>query len=242
MNFRLAALLLSVVFVCCNKNEVVKKPPAPFAFTTTYDSVHTCYAESNTILYFTINVLGGDINDNPVTYSVTGLPPQATVVPAAQTVRGLLGGAFTISFGNTPVGTYTANFTISSSSTGTRVHKLILNVNPPKDYGPTLAGTYNNSYDFCQPDSFFYYSSVVSTVPDTPYLIKISNIKNLGASVKIRALLSKTITVPVQYAGGYTIWGRGTYTKDSGTNYRLMINDTMVKGIDTQLCTIHIEH
>lgn len=242
MNFRLAALLVAVLFWSCNKgDETVKKPAAPFSFTTTYDSVYTCYANSNTTLSFSINVLNGDINDNPVTYSITGLPAGVAVIPTSQTVRGVLGGAFTISLGDIAVGTYTANIIISNSSIGTQTHKLILNVNPPKDYGPILAGTYDSCYDFCQPDSFFYYSSVVSTVTDTPYLIRISNIKNMGAGIKIRAWLSKTVTVPAQPAGGYTIWGSGTYAKDNGTKYRITINDTLAKGLDTQYCTIHIE-
>lgn len=243
MKFRFAALLLPVLFLCCNKgSNTVTKPPAPFSFTTTYDSIYTCYANSNITLLFTVNVKSGDINDAPVTYSVTGLPAAVTVMPSTQTVRGVLGGAFTITLGNIPVGTYTANFIISNSVTGTETHKLILNVTPPTDFGPMLAGTYDSSYDFCQPDSFFHYKSVVSTVPDTPYLIRISNIKNLGSSMKLRALLSKTIAIPAQYLAGYTVWGSGTYAKDTGTLYRMTIYDTLAKGGDTQYCIIHIEH
>jgi len=241
MKFRLAVFLLSVLFLCCNKGtDTVTKPPAPFSFTSRYDSIYTCYPYSNVTLSFTINVTNGDILGNPVTYTVAGLPPTITATPVTQTVGGVMGGAFTLTLGNIAAGTYLAHFIISSKVTGVDSHKLILNVIPPIDYAPLMAGTYDSAYDFCYPDSFFHYTSVVSAVADTPYLVKISNIKKLGAGFKIRAWLNKTITVPVQYVGGYTIWGSGSYFKD-GAGYSMRIDDTLVKGIDTQRCTIHIE-
>lgn len=235
--------LMSVLFICCDKKDsgTVTRPPAGFAFTTSYDSIYSCYPNSNVTLSFTINVVSGDIASNPVTYSVTGLPPNVTVMPATQTVGGVLGGAFTIMLGNVPKGTDTAKLTISSAVTGTETHKIILNVHDPIDNAPMLAATYNHCFDYCQPTGFFYYNSVVTTFADTPYLIRISNIRNLGSGVSLKAWVSSVIQVPVQWAGGYKVWGSGHYFKDTGSYFRMEINDTLVSGIDTQFCTIHIE-
>ena len=236
-------VIISVLFICCGKKDsgTVTKPPAGFTFTTSYDSVYSCYPNSNVTLSFTINVESGDITSNPVTYTITGLPPNVTVTPATQTVGGVLGGAFTITLGNVPKGADTAKLIISSAATGTETHKIIFNVHDPVDNAPMLAATYNHCYDYCQPTGFFYYSSVVATVPDTPYLVRISNVRNLGTGVGLKAWISNVVQVPVQWAGAYKVWGSGHYFKDTGSFFRMEINDTMVSGTDTQYSVVHIE-
>jgi len=59
-------------------------------------------------------------------------------------------------------------------------------------------------------------------------------------------LLSTNITIPVQTVDGYTIWGSGTYAPDGrpaySGDYIMTINDTMVNGLDSQICVMHIQH
>ncbi len=251
MSIRKLAWLLPLFFCSCNKqdNSSNNNPQAEFIFSVKYDSVYTTYPNSNITIPFNIVVTSGDILQNPVTVSVSGLPSSILVTPSTQTVTGISGGAFTLAVGNTAPGNDTGSFTISSAAKGTQAHKLIIKVLQPIDYAPKLAGTYNTSYDFCQPDSFFNYTSVVTNVADTPYLVKISNIKNIGPGYKVRAWLSlmggSTVTIPVQSVGPYTIWGAGTFFHDIApydTLYQMAIHDTLVMGIDTQYCTIHIQH
>ena len=252
MKLRKLAWILPLLFCCCNKQDStpVTRIDNGFSFTTNYDSVYTCYPFSNITLSFTITVNSGDIISNPVTYSITGLPPGITATPVKQTVGGVMGGAFTIALGDIPPGNDTANFIISDSTTGTETHQLIFEVKPPVDYAPKLAGTYHGSYDFCEPDSIIPYTSTVSAVVDTPYLVRISNIKNLGAAYSVRAWLThimgaNTITIPQQALGPYTIWGSGTFSHDVApydTLYQMIIHDTLAQGTDTEYCTIHIQH
>lgn len=236
------AWLLPLLFCCCKKTNAPSNPPVAFTFTTTYDSVIKCYANSPYAFSFNVNVLSGDIGSNHINYRISGLPAGITAQPDSLSVSYIMGGVFNFTIGNMPVGFDTAGFVISSASNGTQTHKLIFNVQKPFDYSPLLAGAYTHCFDFCQPDSFFYYSSVVTTVTDTPYLIKISNIKNLGTGYKVRALISKVVTIPSQNLGVFTIWGSGTFFKDTSNNYQMLINDTLVNGVDTQRCTIHIVH
>jgi hypothetical protein len=229
------------LFSCGKKNPDQPKPVA-FTFTTTYDSVLRCYANCPYVFSFGVNVLTGDIGANRVFFSVAGLPTEISVDEAVQSVGYVMGGSFKFTIGNMPIGYDTVALVISTATGGSQTHKLIFDVQKPIDYSPRLVGTFPHSFDFCQPDSFFYYSSVVSTIADTPYLVKISNIKNLGPAYKIRALISKVVTIPVQTVGAYTIWGSGTFSKDTGIYYQMLISDTMVKGVDTERCTIHIVH
>ncbi len=234
--------LMPFVFCACGKKNPDQPKPAVFTFTTSYDSVLRCYANSPYVFSFGVNVLSGDIGTNRVNFEVKGLPSDITVDVASQSVGYIMGGSFKFTIGNMPVGFDTVGFVISSAATGSQTHKLIFDVQKPIDYSPLLAGTYIHCFDFCQPDSFFYYSSVVTTVTDTPYLVRISNIKNLGAGKIVRALISKVVTIPVQTIGAYTIWGSGTFFKDTGNYYQMIINDTLAKGVDTQRCTIHTVH
>lgn len=244
------AWLLLVLLCCCNKQDSNNGtgPSANFVYSVHYDSVYTSYAYNNVSVPFYVNVTSGDIFKNPVSVSVSGLPSGILISPPSFTVTGIMGGTFTLALGNVAPGNDTGNITFSTAAHGTETHKLIIKVLPPIDYAPKLAGTYTQSYDFCQPDSFFYYSAVVTKVIDTPYLIKISNVKNLGYLV--RAWLSTVmgqnrVTIPVQSIGPYTIWGSGTFFHDVApydTLYQLSINDTLVHGVDTDYCTIHIQH
>jgi hypothetical protein len=195
---------------------------------------------------FTITVLRGDISKNNLTCTISDFPFGTDVTPQSMQVGQLLGGVYEFNIGNVTPGDYPIKFTISAPNANDEVHILILRIQPPVDYSNKLAGTYNQSYDFCQPGGLFNYASVVTDVQDSAYRITISNIKNLGPSVVVRAILSDRITIPVQTAGAYTIWGSGNFSKDGRAghenDYTLLINDTLVSGIDTQRCTIHIEH
>jgi hypothetical protein len=248
MNFRYLACLLPLFLCCCHKNQ-----PAPagntantFTFATTYDSIINCTSDSSYLLYFNINVLSGSIDSNPVTYTISGLPTNVTVSPATQTVSLVKSGVFDFTFGNIPVGTDTVSFVISSGVYGPQNHMLIINVFPLTDYAPKLTGTYPSSYDYCiPPDSLYNYTSIVNKIADTPYEIKITNIKNLGLGFIVTAWLSTKVTIPFQSLGSYQIWGSGTFTHDNppyDTLYQMTIYDTLVSGMDTAHCTVHLQH
>jgi hypothetical protein len=135
---------------------------------------------------------------------------------------------------------------VNSSVYNPRISNIYLNVAPYPDYSSKLAGTYPGSYDLCAPaDTINYYSTTVAAT-DTNYKITISNVKNMGPGFVIRALLSTIITIPVQTVDGYTIWGSGTYAPDGrpaySGDYIMTINDTMVNGLDSQICVMHIQH
>jgi hypothetical protein len=242
MKLRYLALLLPFL-LCCNKKA---QSPwtvqyVPFKFTTQFDSVFNTYPDSTFILTFNVDVLSGVIDTNPITFSVTGLPAGMTVTPASMTITHLLGGVFTFSTGNVPLGIDTLNFVISNKENGTQTHKLAIRVNPPPDYAPLLVGAYDSSYDFCMPaDSIGHFAVSVATVADTPYEIKFTNLKNLGSGFIVTGWVSSVIKIPVQTIGSRTIWGSGTYVNIG--QYQMTINDTVVHGTDTESCTIHIQH
>jgi len=237
---------LLLLICCCNKNPPSPVPNVPFTFTTSYDSILSCTPNSTKILYFNITVLSGVIDTNPITYSITNTPANMTVIPAKQTVTLLQGGIFTFQIGDVPPGNDTVSFNISSSANGTENHKLILKINAPGDFATKLAGTYPASYDYCTPaDSIYNYTAVTNAVAGTPYELKIQNIKNLGPGFIATAWISTIVTIPFQHIGSYQIWGSGTYTHDNpphDTLYQMVIYDTLVSGMDTERCIIHLQH
>ena len=246
MKLRHPVWILLLLFCCCHKDQPSPVVSVPFTFTTTYDSILTCTPNSTKILFFNVMVLSGTIDTNPITYTITNMPANTTVIPATQTVTLVQGGIFTFNIGNVPPGNDTVSFTISSSANGTENHKIILKVNAPSDFAAKLAGTYPASYDYCTPsDSIYLYSAVTSAVADTPHLLKIRNIKNLGLDFTVTAWISTNVTIPYQSVGSYKIWGSGTYTHDNpphDTVYQMIIYDTLVSGLDTERCIIHLQH
>lgn len=240
-------VVILMLFLCCCKqsDSTPPKPFVDFKFTTQYDSVISYYANSTYVLPFNVNVTSGDINDNPITFTVSNVPANITVSPASQVVTHLLGGIFTFNLGNLPLGNDTMTLNISCAATGSQNHRLVFKIQAPPDFSPSLAGTYHGAFDFCLPDSIINYTSVVSTIPGTPYKVTISNIKNLGSSFIIQADITNVVHVPLQSVGGYTIWGAGTFSHDNppyATQYQMTIDDTLVHGTDTNYCTIHIRH
>jgi hypothetical protein len=246
MKSRYLVWLLPLLLCCCNKNQPAPAVITTFSFTSTYDSIINCIPNSTYLLNFNTTVLSGSVDSNPVTYTISGLPANVTVFPATQTVGLVKGGVFLFTFGNIPAGRDTISFVISSGATGLQTHMLILNVLALPDYASKLAGTYPGSYDYCTPvDSLYHYTSIVNKVTDTPYEIKISNVKNLGPGFVVTAWLSTKVSVPFQSIGTYQIWGSGTFTHDNppyDTLYQMAIFDTLVNGTDTEHCIIHIQH
>jgi hypothetical protein len=249
MKIRILAYITLLLFCCCNQTSTPVTPIPNFNFTYTpvYDSIITMSANSTYNFDFSINVLTGNINNNRLGCVITGLPASVSVFPATLVVGEVMGGVFTITTGNVPVGTDTLIFSRNCTALGTQKGKLILKIVPPIDYAPRLAGTYDSSYDFCSP-STYRYSAVVTTVPGTPYQLKIGNIKNLGPAFAVTAIVSQVITIPFQTIPGlpgYSIWGSGTYTLISNplttSYYEMNINDTLVSGIDTTPCIMHIQ-
>ncbi len=224
-------------------------PPATsgFGYSVTFDSTISIYANSNFNFPFFINVDSGDINSNPLTANITSLPAFTTCSPSTLVVTELLGGVLKIKVGNLAVGTYKMQLVINSTKLGAKSRNLYLKINPLPDYSSLLARTYTGCYDFCTPiNSLTYYTSVVEKIVDTPYKISISNIKKLGSSFVVRAWLSNIVTIPRQTIGPYTIWGSGTFSKDGraafDSLYTMTINDTLVNGVDTEYCTVHVQH
>jgi len=238
--------LLPLLLCCCNKNQPAPVGNSTFTFISTYDSIINCAPNSTFTLAFNTTVLSGSVDSNPVTYTISGLPANVTVFPTTQTVGLVKGGLFIFSVGNAPPGRDTASFVIGSAATGLQNHMLLINVLSLPDYASKLAGTYPHSYDYCEPvDSLYNYTSIVSKVVDTPYEIKISNVKDLGLGFTVTAWLSTRVTIPYQWVGSYQIWGSGTFTHDNppyDSLYQMAINDTLVIGADTERCTIHIQH
>jgi hypothetical protein len=242
----LICMVSLVVLGCKKKHSDSVTTTDNFAFTGTSDSLVTVTPYVTVTFPFNIKVLAGDITQNHLTCLITGLPANVTVSPDSLEVAQLLGGVFMFNTTNITPGSYPIQLVIKSKSHGTETHNIILKANPSPDFAPTLAGTYATSYDFCQPTEFYHYSSVVSTVTDTPYLLKMTNIRNLGTGFVVRAWVSNVVTIPLQTIGSQTIWGTGTYSHDGRpghtTDYLMAINDTMATGTDTTFCTIHIEH
>jgi len=246
MRIRSLVWLLLLLLCCCKKhnNPVTPDPNFNFEYTATYDSVISMPANSSFPFVFYINVVNGDINNNKLSCTITNLPGNVTVIPASQVVGLLMGGVFTFNTGDIPVGCDTVILTISSAATGSTPHRLILNITPPIDYATKLAGIYDSSYDFCNP-IVFKHASVVATVPNTPYTVNISNLNNLGSTFAVSAQVTNIITIPFQTVNGIKVWGSGTYNRDPLTGnlqFEIAINDTIVTGIDTQVCTAHIQH
>ncbi len=246
--------VLFFLLLCCSCNKTQNNATpvnedTTFSFITYYDSVITCKPNTTYDLIFNIHVLNGNIAFNRVNYSLTQLPANFSVTPSFLSVGELLGGVFFFNIGNTPFGSDTARFTISTAQGGSQSHMLIFNITPYPDLSNKLVGSYHASFDFCQPDSIYNYSSGVSQVPGMPYALHISNIKNLGTGFIVNAFVSETkpatVVIPVQTVSGYKIWGSGEFNHDAppyDTAYQLTINDTLVHGIDTERCIIHLQH
>lgn len=248
MKMQYLACLFLLSLCCCKKKDTntTPVPVTPLTFTTTYDSIINCYANSTYSLVFGVNVLTGNIVKDRITFAVSGLPSNITAVPQSQTVGPVQGGAFTFTIGNVPVGDIVARLSISTADT-TQERMLIFRVAPPPDFAPKLIGNYPGSFDYCQPDTLIAYASDVTSVMGTPYQVKISNIKNLGSSFVVTATVGNGIvTIPLQTVSGRKIWGSGTFFHDSrpiySTLYQLSIRDTIVVGTDTTRCNINIRH
>jgi hypothetical protein len=241
------AWLLPLLFCCCHKDKDKSNNSNgnSFTYTTTYDTIISSYANRSLDFSYSVNVLTGSITTNPITYSISGLPANVTVAPGSQTVTTLLGGVFNFTIGAIAPGNYTLNFTSKTAGVTALTHPLTLKILAFPDYGDKLAGTYGYAYDYCTPaDMIYNYTSVVTKATDTPYKITISNVRNLGASFVVTAVLSNVVRIPVQTVNGYTIWGTGVYSHDNtpfDTSYMLVINDTMVHALDTEACTMHIQ-
>lgn len=250
MKFRYLFFLLPVLLFGCKKKHNNTTDPngnsGVFSYAPKYDSIVSSPANSMYNFSFTIKVLSGKIAENKLTCSIEGLPAEVVVTPDSLVVGQLLGGVFSFNVGNLPIGYYPFLLKIRSQKYGLQVYHLSLHIVPLPDYAPLLAGTYDSCYDYCGGIDFVHYASQVTTVVDTPFLIKLNNIQNFGSSFVVRARVSKTVTVPVQTVGGKTIWGSGTYTRDARPGHEdyfiMTIKDTLVSGVDTQICTMHIEH
>ncbi|MBX2907423.1 MAG: hypothetical protein KF744_15370 [Taibaiella sp.] len=249
--YLIALLALATLVVCCKKKGIdsgngSSTGSSEFSYMLKSDSVISVYSNSTYYLSFSLAVTKGVITANPVTCTLEGLPDNVRITPPKIVVGNLLGGLFQLDIGTLSYGDYPFYIVHQSDKYGTQKQKVILRITAPPDYAALLAGTYDSSYDFCPDSGFFNYTSVVSTVPDTAYLAKISNIRALGSDFVVRAWIQNTITIPVQTVKGRTIWGSGTYAQDArsghGGDYVMSINDTIVTGADTLGCTIHIEH
>lgn len=219
-----------------------------FAFSVTYDTVLTMEPDFTKYFFFSVKVLGGDITSNPLTCSLEGLPPGvASASPGNFVVTNLLGGNFQVHTNSTiTIGDYAFRLKVNSELYGDKYYNATLRVTSPEDYAALLAGTYDSCYDYCPDSGFYYYASQLNAIPDTPYVLKMTNIRNLGAGFVVRATIGKTVVIPVQASAGRTIWGSGSFSQDArpghGGDYLMAINDTIVTGSDTLACTIHIEH
>lgn len=242
-----AALLLSV---SCKK-EPEKVPDTStgtgdFAYEVDVASIVRSPANAEYSFVFNIKLLSGSIVGNNVTCFVEDLPPQVGVSPGSVSVGHLLGGVFTFDVGNLTIGDYPFRLKTYTDKYGEGYTDVTLRITPIPDIVPHLTGTYDSCYDYCPDSGFVYYSSVLSAVPDSPYVLNISNIRNAGSDVIVRAVVDDKVSIPVQSFGAKTIWGSGTYGIDSrpshGGDYILTLNDTIVSGTDTLTCTMHIEH
>ena len=248
MNIRyLVYLFPLLLFGCDNSNQKVVKPDAVFAFTPEFDSVISVSPFHTINFPFRIKVKSGDIGKNILGCSFSDLPANLTMVPATQAVGYLMSGVFTFNVSDVPIGDYPVKFNISSKVYGFQQYNILFKVVAPPDNAPKLVGNFDSSYDHCGPiDSFYYYKSTVSTIPDTPYRIKISNIRKLGTGFIVRADVSNVVRIPMQTVGGYTIYGTGTYNLDPRSyhpgQYAMIIYDTLVRGSDTEVCIAHIQH
>lgn len=244
-------LAVAILAVCCKKKGTDDGTGntgsnAEFSYTLKSDSVISVYSNSTYYLSFSLAVSKGSISKNLVTCTLEGLPDNVRITPPKIVVGNLMGGLFQLDIGTLSYGDYPFYIVHQSEKFGTQKQKVILRITAPPDYAALMAGTYDSSYDFCPDSGFYNYTSVVSTVPDTAYLAKISNIRALGSDFIVRAWINNTISIPLQTVKGHTIWGSGTYAQDArpghGGDYVMSIKDTIVTGTDTLGCTIHIEH
>ncbi len=251
MKYTTVVLALAILMLCCKKKgndngNGNNNANGEFSYTMKSDSVASVYSNSTYYLSFSLKVSKGSITANPVTCTLEGLPDNVRITPAKIVVGNLLGGLFQLDIGTLSFGDYPFYIVHQSEKFGTQKQKVILRITAPPDYAALLAGTYDSSYDFCPDSGFYNYTSVVSTVADTPYLAKISNIRGLGSDFVVRAWIQNTVTIPLQTIKGRQIWGSGTYAQDArpghGGDYVMSIKDTIVTGTDTLGCTIHIEH
>lgn len=240
--------VLFLFLCCCKKKDAgspVPEPVVTFAYTIDYDSVITVYNDGQYNFPFFVKVLAGNIDTNKLNFSITGLPQGITVDPQSQLVGHVLGGTFNFKAS----GAVPANYPIYMDITGKNVsehRRLILKVKPAPDCAPWLVGDYSSCFDYCNPASVFNYTAHCSTVADTPYLLKITNLRAMGDTVVIRSFVSSAgITIPVQQVHGLVIWGKGTYGKDSRAghtnDYVISIADTVVSGTDTSTCSVNIK-
>ncbi len=246
----LFVLILAALAIpgCKKKQETVLLPKGDtnFVYKLTYDTI--IQTEANLVYYFPFNtkVVSGDISVNKLTCSLEGLPPYVSVSPKTQVIGRQQGGIFTLAIGALPAGDYPFNLKVSSAKYGDRLSPVILRIIPQTDYVPSLAGIYDSCYDYCPNSGFYHYTSVVSAIPDTPYVMKITNVRCLGNDFVVRANVGKGIKIFPQTIGARTIWGSGTFNEDArpgpGGHYVMSIADTIVTGTDTLRCTIHIEH
>lgn len=250
MKRSLVLLLLPLLLVCCKKKnnsspDTTSTSDLPFSYAVTYDPVLRSGANMTVYFSFNVKVLTGDIVKNPLECSLEP-PLLVKATPSSMVVTQLLGGVFKVDVGLLAIGDYPFKLKIKTEENGERVYNLTLRVTPEPDFAPLLAGNYDSCYDFCAASGIVKYASQVNTVADTPYLLTISNIKNLGADFIVRAKVSNNVTIPMQEVGGKTIWGSGTYSKDGRplheNDFRMTINDTIVTGVDTLTCIVHIEH
>jgi hypothetical protein len=253
MKIRISLILVLSMLFACKKgsdNGGNPTPYQPFVYLPTYDSTITITPNATYAFDFDIIVHSGDISKNNVHMTIASLPAGFSVSPSYQDVGYVEGGIFMFNTGNCALGLDTAILSIGTDSGGTTNHSIIFNVQPFPDVSAILNGTYAASFDFCEPDTLIYYTSVVMANLSMPYHFTISNIKNMGPGFIVNAQVSQTmphtIIIPYQTAsGGYKIWGSGIYAPDNppnGSLYQMTISDTLVHGTDTTECTIHLQH
>ncbi len=217
-----------------------------FAYEVQADSIVRSPANSPYNFVFNIKLLSGKIQGNYVTCFIEGLPAAIGVSPENVVVGNLLGGVFSFDVGNVPVGDYPFRLKTITDKYGDAYTDLILRITAVPDIVPHLAGIYDSSYDYCPDSGLLHYSVVLSAIADSPHVLVISNFRNLGTGVTVHANVVSGVDIPIQSVGDKTVWGTGTYNIDArpdhGGDYVLSINDTIVSGLDTLTCTMHIEH
>lgn len=236
-----------LLFSCKKKNTDTNTAGAnDFAYSVSHNPVIEVPANSIYNFSFNIKVLSGSIADNKLTCFIDGLPVKVTASPDSILVGQLLGGVFSLDVGIIALGEYPFQLKIRSAKYGLQTYSVTLRIVSPPDFAPLLAGVYDSCYDYCPGPGFTYYPSTASTVADTPFLLKLSNVRGMGTGVIVRAWISNTVVVPYQEVAGVKIWGSGTYAQDGrpghGGDYVMSVKDTIVTGTDTVGCTMHIEH
>jgi hypothetical protein len=249
MKYLLLLLTVPVVFASCKKKKTPDDPNAAkgeFAFTV--KNAPIVISESYKTFYFPFNIklLSGTILGNDLTCSLDGLPDAVSATPSSMVVGQSLGGIFTISVGPVSLGDYPFRIKVVSAKYGEQFYNATLRITLPPDHAPMLAGSYDSCYDYCPDSGFVHYAATAAVMADTPFILKITNLRNLGNAFVVRATISDAISIPIQTVDGKTVWGSGTYSQDArpghGGDYVMTIAETIVSGVDTQVCTAHIEH